>query len=345
MPVWLFCLCLASAPPSDLPQQYRAEIEPIDLRMEKVQAYFSGAHQIATDGKRLFLRSVTDTEILVAAPDGLILATFGGKGHHPAEFGDIGVIAMAVDGGKVMAIDANFIRARTFNLDGAYQSSFLIKPYFRLGHLPTASNVFAFSDQYTVIPTDQNSGHLAAVYDAKGQFVKYIGELLDLGGGPEFHIPGINETLWLHEGKHWYAIHKYLAMVTVFDEDFAMVTQYQIQTARAQEMQEYVLGFQPDEHANVPTPILSDAQVWHGDLYILCGGWLHQLSPQDGQVKSVTTFMGKGEAFRDLPVPYVIFYTFAILDNGGLILGHHAQMWDHDLWRAPLPFIQTKAKR
>ncbi len=321
--------------------RYRQELRALDFRKSGQPYFFNGIHQIATDGRRLFLRSYGDTNILITNSRAEFIATLGGKGNHPSEFGDLGVMAMAVQGNRLMAIDSNAIRARTF-VDDAYQSSFRLKSYYRLGRLPTSSNLFAFSESEAVIPASPFEGHLAALYDERGQFVRYVGEMIPVDDRLNALFAGMNETLWLRHENRWLSIHKFIPLVTIYDGSFHVVTQYQVSSSLVQEMFDKVIGFQPGGHGNIPTPILTDAQIFRGDLYVLGGGWLHQLELETGKVKSITNFYGTGEEFSQVTAPYLTLYTFALLDSGQLILGHHAQMWDHDLWTADLPFLKPE---
>ncbi len=69
------------------------------------------------------------------------------------------------------------------------------------------------------------------------------------------------------------------------------------------------------------------------------GGRLYQVALPSGEVKSVTSFYGKGKDFADLPSATVNMFFFDISDSGKLIVAHPAMLWNHDLWTVDLPYL------
>ena len=91
-------------------ERYRLQLTPLDFSGEDA-VYLTGISQIESNGSVIYLRSRGESEIFVIAPEGNLIRRMGGKGGHPSEFGS-GVLAMAVRGNQVWAIDYGRERVR-----------------------------------------------------------------------------------------------------------------------------------------------------------------------------------------------------------------------------------------
>ncbi|MDJ0840565.1 MAG: hypothetical protein QNK37_28910 [Acidobacteriota bacterium] len=310
----------------------RVPLQPLDLQKGREAFFFKSINQIESNGRHLFLRSLRETEIVEITAEGRLVRKIGGKGGHPGEFGNFGVAAMAVAGNQLWGIDSGLRRVRLFT-DGIYRRSFPLRSFNVFFSHPTA-NVFAFSKEHVVIPAAPNDGHLATVYTWDGGLGKHVGKLLPFTEELAPVVPGINDTFWLHTDGSWLAIHKYLAVVTRFDGSFNQVGQFQVESPMINPLVRNVLEFSPDEKHNAPGPVLTDAKIHNGDLYLMSAGYLHRIDLASGAVTSITGFYGTGPEFAEADPNHVTLYFFAFLDNGQLILAHPAMMWEHDLWKA-----------
>ncbi len=317
---------------------YRVRIHPLDVQFGQAPFYLESLDQIETDGHQLYLRGVKNTEIYVISPSGTLLKQVGRAGQHPSEFGFSGVLAMAVEGPHLWAIDLEYQRVRLFT-DGEYRRSFPLDSYNVYAQAAT-SNVFGFSPNQVVIPAAPKSRHLAAVYTYDGDLIQHVGEILPFSEEFASRVPGINDSFWLYRQGHWYSIHKYFPLVTRYDASFAVVDQFQVESEVVQQRLDYIVQFSSTH--GYPAPIFTDAKFFGGDLFLMSDGYLHQLDLPSRRIRSITSFYGVGPGFQHLEHSKLTLFSFAFTREGGLFLGHPALLWDHDLWSAELPQLQLK---
>ncbi len=317
-------------------EAYRVLLQPLDFQEGREEFYLSGIDQIESDGAHLYLRSLRETEIIVITPEGHLVNKFGGKGGHPSEFGDFGVLAMALRDNQLWAIDSERERVRRF-VDGIYEHSFRLTSY-NVFFANATANVFAFSEDLVVVPADPNTKHLAAVHRFDGTLVKHVGDHLPFTEDLARRVPGIHDTFWLYQNGSWFSIHKFLAVVTRYDADFKRVNQFQVESVSIRERLNHIQDFTSNDKFNVPGALITDVKIHHGDLYLMSGGYLHRVDLQDGTVKSITAFYGTGTEFEEVGPSNVTLFFFAFLDSDKLVLAHPAMLWDHDLWTVNLPF-------
>ncbi len=316
-------------------EKNRAELKPIDLQGGPSGFYLSGISQIESNGRHLYLRGNKDTEILVTTPAGKLVKRIGGKGGHPGEFGDFGVLAMAVHGDRLWAIDMDRRRVRLFE-GGIYRHSFRL-PSYNKNYFAITSNVFACSEDRIVVPADPSTKHLASLFAGDGALVKQVGALLPFTDELAERVPGINDSFWLHEDGAWYSIHKFMPVVTRYDSDFRLVTQFQIDTPETHQYLDSLYSLGPGPPIDAPLALINDAKIHGGDLYLMINGRLHDVDLGSGEVRSVTSFYGTGPDFADVDTPYVTLFSFAFVAEDQLVLAHPAMPWNHDLWAARLP--------
>ena len=330
---WLMllgCCTLAGAQESR-----RVLLAPVDFKKGDHEVTLTGIHQIESDGSRLYLRSNRDLEIFILTPDGRCVGKIGGKGDHPSQFGYQGILAMAVRGSELWALDQGIQRLRYF-VDGDYIDSFPLGEgnYNLLARLPT-SNVFAFSRDRLVIPTHPIRGYLAAVKGFDGTLIQHVGELLSFPQKLMDRIPAMNDTLWLRHGQGWISIHKFFPLVVRYDEDFKPTHHFEIKSEAVDLLAKEVMEFEPKPGLALPRTVFSDAKLFRGDLYLMSLGRLHRVDLETGEVKSVVSFYGEGADFAKTTQPNVTLFFFAFLDDGQLFVAHPAMLWNHDFWTVP----------
>jgi len=313
---------------------FRVPLQPLDF--QKQEAYLSSINQLETDGKRIVVRSLRETEVVVIDRQGKILDKLGGKGGGPAEFGEYGVLAVAASNGLMFGIDAERKNVRLFE-GSQFIDSFHLNSY-NLGSGAMTSNAFAFSESEVVIPSHPGTGSLAAVYDFNGRLLRHFGDFpqqtLDLG----LRLNAVNDTFWLFGGDRWYSVHKYLPLVTIYDRDFKIIKQFPVHSGVLDALAQEVEEFEPNpQHATSP-PIISDVKLHNGKLYLMARGCLHRVEPKSGKVEGMAWFYGEGADFAGVTTPNVALFFFTILDDGEFVLGHPGMMWNHDLWKARVPW-------
>jgi hypothetical protein len=318
----------------------RLQVNALDVKPGKDEVFLSSLGQLSTDGQRLYISGNDKTEIVVVDRDGNIERMIGGMGGHPAEFEYQGILGFSLSGNTIWGIDMELKRVRRFE-DGEYQSSFPLQS-FNITRMTPGENMFAFSRDFVVIPTNEIPEHLAAVYQTDGTFVANIGEPMDFSRMVHERILGMNDTHWLAYGENWISIHKFFPLVNIYDSSFALIDQIQVESPLISHLVDVITEAAPEgERYGIPTPVFSDAQIVNDDLFLMCPGYLHQVNMKKRKVTSITSFFGKGPDFKGVEMPNLAFYLFAILDDGTLILGHPAMLWNHDLWRTKLPFLAT----
>ena len=320
-------------------ESYRLELKPFDFQTGRAESHFSGIGQIESNGTHFYLRGFRETEILILDEAAAVVGKIGGKGGHPAEFGQEGVTAISTRDNELWGIDMELKRVRRF-VDGAYRESFRLDS-FNISHEAGLANSFAFSDQFVVIPAHaETKRRLAAVYLHDGTLVDHIGEIVELAGLSK-RIVGINDTHWLAMDDGWVSVHKFFPLVTIYDESFSMVDQFQVNSAVTGDMVDKTMSFDPGDQYTLPAPVFADVKIFRDDLYLMCKGFLHQVDLKSHKVKSITSFYGRGEDFKHVDQPQLTLHYFAFLDNGFFVVGHPAMLWNHDLWTTELPFLAT----
>jgi hypothetical protein len=321
-------------------ETYRLQVNPLDVKPGKDEVFLSSLGQITTDGQVLYLSGNDRTEIMTVDKRGAILRRIGGKGGHPAEFEYQGVLGFSIRGNTIWGIDMELKRVRSF-VDGQYQSSFPLKS-FNITRMTPGENMFAFSQDFVVIPTNEIPEHLAAVYQTDGTFVGHVGEPMDFSQMVHKKILGMNDTHWLAYGENWISIHKFFPLINIYDSSFGLIDQIQVESKIISHLVDVIMEASPDgDRYGIPTPVFSDAQIVRDDLFLMSPGYLHQVDLKQRKVTSITSFFGKGPDFQGIEMPSLTYYLFAILDDGSLILGHPAMLWEHDLWQTSLPFLAT----
>jgi hypothetical protein len=330
-----FCFLLITALTLHAQDAVRLELQPLDFQSAADgDFHLTGISQIESEGNRIYLRSSREPEIIVISPEGRLIQKIGGKGDHPAEFGHTGVLAMAVKDSLLWGIDIGRGHVRRFE-NGKYQESFRLASY-KYSYAAVSSNLFAFSGDQIVIPNHPFTKGLATVYNAKGEIIREVGEPLPFFEELEQRIPGINDTLWDFDGKHWYSIHQFAPVVTVYTKDFQLKHQHQIESPVLTEAFVGMQEFHATENYNRPSPIINDAKMHNDKMYLMSQGCLHQIDPETGRVERLITFYGSGKDFAETTGSNVTLFFFAFLDNGRIVLGHPAMLWNHDLWLADL---------
>lgn len=149
--------------------------------------------------------------------------------------------------------------------------------------------------------------------------------------------PGLNDTLWVSDGAFLYAVFRYLPLVHKYDANLRLVKSFQLENARLAQLEEQVLGY---DRARFSTPPMLFRDVKHGagDLYLLAPRTLFRIAADSGEIRSVYTFYGTGEDFRNTSKPEaeLNYQTFALLDDGQLLLGP-GWLFNHDLWTTYVP--------
>ncbi len=318
-------------------EKHRAALTPLDLKGGKENVFLQNIGQLESDGAHIFVRSTREASVLAYRPDGSLAAKYGG-GRAPGYIGPGGVLAMAVGHGQVWGVDLSRGKAHRYE-KGRYGKSFALDSYNVLPFTPT-SNTFAVSDREIVIPAGPQSGHIAAVYDLDGKFQRHVGDLIPFDMELQHLVMGVNDTLWLFHDEHWYSVHKFFPIVTVYDRQFATVRQFPIESPQTNELLEDLHQFTPTAQNNTPSPIITDAKIHRGHLFLMSGGALHQVDIQSGQVASVTFFEGHGDDFAALDSPVVKLFYFCFLSDNRLVAAHPAMLWNHDLWLTELPFFK-----
>ncbi len=327
--------------PSPEEGTFRAYPRPMDFQKGAVSTYLSSIHQVECDGERLYFRSLRDAQVLVTDLEGRMLMALGGTGEHPSEFGANGVLAISVSHGGISALDGG-LRFIRFYENGRFIS------YLRLGSYNTrathsTSNVFAFSKTHAVVPAKDFS-HLALAYPRGGGEAIPVGDLLEIGNEIEDAVPR-NATLWCFEDGLWYAAHKFFPMVTVYDERFQVVNQFQVQHALTDQYVSYLGDFKPNERFTKAQVLVSDFKAFRGSLYLMMQGTLFQVHSQSGAVQSRTIFIAEGETFGAADGHQIELPFFAFAEDGALFAVHPALLWNHDFWSVRLPFLDEIAQK
>ncbi len=311
-------------------ETFRLELQPLDIRYDGPVSFgLRSISQIESNGTHLFLRSKRDNEIVVITPEGKPVQVIGGSGAHPGEF-DYGVLAMALHGHHLWAVDMGRNRVRRY-LDGVYENSFKPVSYNTYIGLPT-SNAFAVSDRELVLPASPKTGALATVYRFDGTPIENVGETFPFADELTHRIPGINDTFWLREGRSWYSIHKFVPIVTRYDENFQVTQQFQVHSRIIEEVLDKVYTFHPPRKGSIPIPSITDVKIHDDHIYLMVAGRLHKVDLTSGEVKSITSFYGTGPDFAEVTGSQVALFFFAFLKNGKLVLAHPTMMWHHELW-------------
>lgn len=314
---------------------YRVFLKPLDFHEGEITAYLASIHQIESDGKRLYFRGGSESQILITDLSGRALGVLGGEGGHPSEFGPTGVLALAVDAGTVSGIDKG-LRFVRFYEDDRFHSYLNLDSYnSRAAH--ATSNIYAFSKDHVVVPA-LDPKHLAIAYQREGKKRQPVGEPLDMGGDLKNKIE-LNATLWCYQDGLWYAVHKLFPMVTVFDRKFQMVNQFQIRHKVTDAYISYLTDFQPNENFSKALPLVTDVKWFRDSLFLMVQGKLFQVDPKTGTVASITFFYGKGEDFGPADGHKVTLPFFTFSNDGVLFAAHPALLWNHDFWYARLPFM------
>lgn len=332
-------LFLTSLEPLPREITFRAFPRPMDFQEGKVSAYLSSIHQVESDGQRLYFRSMRGSLILITNLEGETQKVLGGAGEHPSEFGASGVLAMAVSGKVVSALDGGLRFIRFYENDR--YASYLRPRTYNARAIHSTSNIYAFSKEHVVVPA-LGPDHLAIVYPRDGSETREIGELLEIGSDWESEIER-NATLWCFQDGLWYAAHKFFPMVTVFDERFQRVNQFQIQHPLTDRYIAYLSEFKPNERFTKTQVLVSDFKFFRGSLYLMLQGELFGVDPQTGAIRSVTHFFAKGEDFGAADGHKITLPFFAFGNDGTLFAVHPALLWNHDFWSVRLPFLQDSA--
>lgn len=311
-----------------------------DFREDKLAAFLSSIHQIESNGQFLYFRSGKEDYVLVTDYDGKIQDKIGGRGGEPSEFSAGGVLAIAIDGPLVAALDKGVHWIRFYeNHDMVHH----LKPEsYNLRGLHNTSNSFAFSPDYVVMPTNED-GFLGKRINFKTQQTKNFGQALELPIDKAFEEEGL-ATLWTRNKDYWFAAHKFFPMITVFDKHFNMVTQYQLNHPRTNAYQNYIASFEPDPQFSRPQPVITDINLYKDHLYLMIGGQLFQTEPMTGSVLSTTRFVAQGKTFEEIQGTelYIPFFSFS--PTGKVYLAHPALLWGHDFWSVELPFLQPSGQ-
>ncbi len=315
------------------PSLQRMQIEPIDFKWDDgLDNFPTSLAQIETGGEHIYIRGMKDAFVTELHPSGHIVRTIGTKGSGPGEISH-SILAMAYWRGHLWMVDTGRPDHMLHYHNGDYQGSFLV-PSSKVQFHGFNSNVFAASNNKVVFPASPRTKSMASAISFQGEVTGQIGDLLfDRDVQLLRMVPEINDTNWVHDGDRWYALYSYFPLIRVFDDDFQLKGEISVETPRIIELRDKILDFQPQKKFSRAVPLFSDFKIWEGSLYLMCSGRLLEVDAKSGDLRGVYSFFGKGDDFaytegEDLNLPY-----FSILNNGDLILGHPAFMWNHDLWR------------
>jgi len=326
-----FSLFLLAVTPLSAGEITIVPIEPIDIQITNQDDGLSTISQLASIGDTIYLRSARETHLLAIDRDGKIRHRLGGKGDHPAEFGHNGIMAMAIDGADLWAMDAEGARLRQFR-DGRFVRS--IRPVSGMRPATFTSQVFAVGDGTLVMPAPAGSEHLADVLDHEGTHLRVIDPQVPETTGAQ--IPNGNHTLWHYDRGHWYALFAYSTEVRVYDTRFGWVNAYQIETPVTRARRD-AIGDPKGLRGQIFEPVFTDFEIHDGNLLAMSGGTLHRVDAATGRVLEMVRFQGSGPGFRETTQGWVHLPFFTVLSDGRLVLGHPAMLWNHDLWTAALP--------
>lgn len=305
-------------------------LQPVDIVASGGLYPLGSVHQIESDGGRLFLRSLTETRVLVTDRHGKVLQEIGRAGNGPGEWGGTGIQAMAIFKGEIWGIGTHRLTLNGFK-GGDFLNS--IDGYgLQPGHQGATSNVFAVSPDLIVVPSPFRTDHLALAFSKDGQSMGQIGTPLIEEKDMVTSNPFANDTMWHYRAGKWFALFKFFPVVAVFDKDLKNQTFFNLEHPWVAETFAYI----SDDHGpNIALPLFSDFKMFRNHLYAMCRGRLLQINLVDMTVESVTSFIGRGTDFGPIAGKSVSLPNFSFLDDGTLYLAHPMQLWHHDLWQVP----------
>ncbi|MDJ0838380.1 MAG: hypothetical protein QNK37_17820 [Acidobacteriota bacterium] len=330
-------LCLIGSITLRGQERLRVDIEPFDLNQRGEITFFpKSIDQLESGGDHIFIRSNQESNIVMVNTTGRILTKFGGNNMPDPR----GVLGMAYHGGRIWGIDSDRSRIREY-FPESFGRSWWIKSYQLTPFIPT-NNSFALSEDVMVVPVNPSEGYQAARYGLDGQFLGYVGELMDWPRDLEKEVYGIHDTLWFHHEDRWISVFKFFPLVTVYDTRFKVIRQFSVESPVIAAQRQLVEDFVVTPERTLPAPLVTDIKIHDNRLYLMSGGALHQVDLKTGATQAMVFFYGQGEAFAQVPEGRVKFYYFCFTNKDDLILAHPALLWGQDLWKCSSPFSRSQ---
>ncbi len=332
---FLVLLSLFSLLPGYLRAQglQRLKLTPIDL-YDEGDFYPHWVDSIGSSGNRIYTSSVQDAFILVLEPDGRVVQTIGKKGAGPGEFVG-GVVAFSVFQDRVLALASP--KDRFFHFaSGEFVGNLKMKPVSNtIFHTGTA-NTFGFAEDVAVFPAFPGTGRLGFAYDLEGRITP-VGELLY--GKDDIQRLGkhplINDTLWTYGDGGWFAVFRYENLIHRYDQNFKLVASFRPENPRLNLIREELANYN-SQKLKFPPVLFKDVTFWDGALYLLSQRTLIRMNTDSGHIEASYDFHAEGEGFEEISGKGLNFKSFAILDDGTLVLGP-AFVWDHFLLSCKMP--------
>jgi len=305
-------------------------ITPVELTYQGQTFGVHGIDQIEFSGAHLFLRGLRETRVLRIDPDGNIQAVLGDKGSGPGEWGNEGIWAMGTLDDEVWGMRAEG------GING-YDDLALLAA-FRLDRPPhnpvLSSSRIAVSPRHLVVPTDDQSGHLAALVDKDGRLVKHFGEPLSLDEESMAFNRFANATIWTYADGRFYGLFLFYPLLLEVDAAAEQVRQIPLSHPHFQQLQTDLT--KAEGRAYTGPAVFSDFQVQGDDLWLMSRGRLYRWSLAAGRCVGITRFYGQGAAFEQAAGKPLNLPRFAVLPSGTVLLAHPAQPWGAPLWSATL---------
>ena len=318
---------------------YRLTVTPFDFEDEKVPASFvKDISQLETAGNLLFIRESSDPAILVLDRQGKFLRRIGSRGQGPNELGGTSV-SFGVNGRSLWTVAANMKSAHYFE-NGAHLQRISLKSYNRLYLISSTSQALAFSNEHIIFPSYPNKQVLALAYDYGGDVVKEF-PVVFKDKSILAKNPSINDTLWARDEQRWYCLFKYQPFLITYDHALNELNRFPLDGPEIQVISEAFYQHERKKKFDISPLFFSDIKVFGGKVFLMTEQTLYQIDPETGKTLRRMVFVGSGPDFEqvDKVDPRLNFCYFSFWNDGTIILGHPAMMWDHNLWTTKLPFV------
>lgn len=287
--------------------------------------------QIEIAGDLLYIRENKDPRPLVVNRRGDFQKRIGriGIGDGP---GDMGIfsVAMSVQGQSLWLVEDRRRFVHYFE-NGEHLHQIKIKSYDRRSTIRATTEAFAFNDTYVILPADPNKDHLAYAYLYSGEIAKSFPNVFLDANSQHF---AVDKTFWVFDGKHFYCLFKYAAMMIKYNLDLKEVGRFNLEGPELRERTRETAEYDGDRYRAASTPHFYDFKTFRGQLYALSGRVLYQFDPNTGETLTRSAFRTELPAWQG---DYGSFSTFSFFSDGTLILGRFQDVGGHFLF-------QTKPK-
>ncbi|MDJ0836338.1 MAG: 6-bladed beta-propeller [Acidobacteriota bacterium] len=314
---------------------HKVVIQPFPFEDEQnPETFIQKLRQVDAAGGLIYIRDRMDPRILVINRRGKFVRRIGRPGPGPGELGRQSISIGVRDYG-LWAVHGN-MNSLLYYENGELLHRFRIQNYNRQGGLHRNPKTLAFTRDAVVIPVEADYQVMAAVYGYDGEVKRFIPTAFS---DQQLYRqnPAVNDAYWAEADETWYCLFKYQPLLMVFDRNFQVIAQHQLEGEEIDLHVEQYRNHRRKNKFDIPPPLFYDFKVFNGMVYTLCRGMLYRINPRTGKTLSRAGFFGKGPRFKTIPGRLWLYY-FAFPDEDTVLLGAVNDSWSHWLWQADTPF-------